>query len=215
MTSLKKGLLVALEGIDGTGKTTLIRQLEEYFSKRGLSVRTLREPTDGKYGQEIRRLGREGRHQVTPEQELDLFIRDRIEDCEKNIRPALAKNELVLIDRYYFSTVAYQGALGLETDRIWEMNEKIAVIPDLVLILDLPVDRSLKRITDHRKDEHDDFEKADFLEKAREIFISMNRPYICLIDADRDPESVFSDIREKIERLIGEHLSLPTDTGKS
>ena len=73
---LSKGLLIAIEGIDGSGKSTQAKHLAQHFTETGLTVRTLREPTDGHFGQEIRRLAREGRHQVTPEQELELFIQD-------------------------------------------------------------------------------------------------------------------------------------------
>lgn len=206
MKQLKKGLLIAIEGTDGAGKSTQAKRLRDYFLRQGILTRYLREPTDGKYGREIRRLAREGRRQVTPEQELELFIQDRIEDCEKNIRPALKNHELVLIDRYYFSTVAYQGALGLEPEEIWKRNETIAVIPDLVLILDMPVEKGLRRITHQRGDVHDDFEKTDFLEKVRDIFQEMNRSYIHHLSADRDPELVFEDMRLLIETLVDKYI---------
>jgi dTMP kinase len=199
---LSKGCLVAIEGIDGSGKSTQAKRLARYFSQTGLTVRVLREPTDGPCGQEIRRLAREGRRQVTPEQELELFIQDRIEDCRKNIRPALERRELVLIDRYYFSTIAYQGALGLDTEEIRRRNEKIAVIPDLVLILDLPVKKGLARIVNQRGDRHDDFEKSDFLMRVRSIFRSMAWPYVKHISADRDQELVFEEMKTYIEALI-------------
>ncbi|MFC1568882.1 dTMP kinase [bacterium] len=205
MTALKKGLLVAIEGTDGTGKSTQALRLKQHFSDQGLETKYLREPTDGKYGREIRRLAQEGRHQVTPEEEMELFIMDRIEDCEKNIHPALANHELIIIDRYYFSTIAYQGALGLDTDEIWKRNETIAIIPDMVLILDMPIEKALQRITQQRGDTHDDFEKADFLHKAQAIFQSMNRSYIHHLSADRDPDEVFEEMRDLITELIVEY----------
>lgn len=206
MKQLKKGLLIAIEGTDGAGKSTQAKRLKDFFLCQGIPTRYLREPTDGKYGQEIRRLAREGRRQVTPEQELELFIQDRIEDCKNNIQPALNNNELVLIDRYYFSTVAYQGALGLDPKEIWRRNETIAVIPDLVIILDMPVEKGLKRITDQRGDLHDDFEKTDFLEKVRSIFQSMHRPYIHHLSADRNPYEVFEEMRVIIESIVEKNI---------
>ncbi|MBN2102816.1 dTMP kinase [bacterium] len=206
MTALKKGLLIAIEGIDGTGKSTQSLRLKTYFSNQGIASQYLREPTGGKYGLEIRRLAREGRRQVTPEQELELFIKDRIEDCDNNIRPALERKKLVLIDRYYFSTIAYQGALGLDIEEIRKRNEAIALIPDLVLILDMPVEKALQRIIHERGDVHDDFERADFLKKVQAIFQSMDRPYIHYLSADRDPDAVFEEMRDKIEALIKNHV---------
>ena len=202
---LSKGLLIAIEGIDGSGKSTQAKHLAQHFTGTGLTVRVLREPTDGPCGQEIRRLAREGRRQVTPEQELELFIQDRIEDSLKNIRPALDRRELVIIDRYYFSTIAYQGALGLDTEEIRLRNEEIAVIPDLVLILDLPVEKGLERIIDQRGDRHDDFEKSDFLTHVRAIFRSMAWPYVKHVSADRDPPLVFEEMKTSIEDLIEEY----------
>ncbi len=201
MKSWKKGLFVAVEGIDGTGKSTQTKRLAAYFRDYG-PVALLREPTDVPYGRKIRRIAREGRHLITPQEELELFIQDRMEDCEQNIRPALARGELVLIDRYYFSTIAYQGALGLDTGEIRRRNEAVAVIPDLVLILDLPVEQGLARITHQRGDSHDDFEKADFLEKVRIIFQSMQWPYVRHLSAERDPDLVFEEMKQHIMKLI-------------
>jgi dTMP kinase len=199
---LSKGLLVAIEGIDGSGKSTQGKSLARHYTQTGLTVCLLREPTNGPFGQEIRRLAREGRHQVTPEQELELFVQDRIEDCRNNIRPAVERGELVLIDRYYFSTIAYQGALGLDTEEIRRRNETVAVIPDLVLILDIPVEKGLSRIVNQRGDLHDDFEKSDFLMRVRSIFQSMAWPYVKHISADRDQESVFEEMKKNIDELI-------------
>ena len=133
---LKKGILIAVEGIDGAGKTTQVRRLKDHFSRIGLSVVTYKEPTDGNYGQLIRKLAKDGRDNVTPEDEMELFLKDRKEDCNINIKPSLEKNKLVLMDRYYFSSIAYQGSRGLDVNHIWNKNEKIAIIPDLVIILD-------------------------------------------------------------------------------
>ncbi|MCX7017301.1 MAG: dTMP kinase, partial [Candidatus Sumerlaeota bacterium] len=124
-----RGLLVVLEGIDGTGKSTQARRLAEALEARGHTTRVLREPTDGPHGSELRRMAREGR--TDPQRERALFIADRREDVERNIRPALARGEIVVMDRYYFSTVAYQGARGLDPDELRAENEAFAPKPDL------------------------------------------------------------------------------------
>lgn len=107
----RKGLLIAFEGIDGTGKTTQIELLAEILRQRGLSVVATREPTDGQYGRKIRELYK-NRKSVTPEEELALFLDDRREHVAQVIAPALASGKVVLTDRYYYSTAAYQGAAG-------------------------------------------------------------------------------------------------------
>ena len=107
---LKKGVLIAIDGIDGSGKTTQTIILFERLRKNGYPVVHLHEPTEGVWGQKIKDLAANGRHRVTAETEFDFFFQDRLEDVEKNILPTLKKKKIVIMDRYYFSNVAYQGA---------------------------------------------------------------------------------------------------------
>jgi dTMP kinase len=141
----KKGFLFVIEGIDGAGKSTQVRMLRRKLRAQGFDAAVLREPTSGRFGREIRRKARTA-GSLTPEQELDLFLRDRRENVEKRIRPGLLAGRVLLMDRYYFSTVAYQGAKGLDPVRIRRLNEAFAPKPDLVFILDLPAGRGLERI---------------------------------------------------------------------
>ena len=143
---LNKGILVAIEGIDGAGKTTQAFKLRDYYRQLGIKTTYLKEPTNSEYGQQIRNLAIYGRNSISPEDELELFIKDRIYDCQYFIKPALQKKELVIIDRYYFSSIAYQGALGLDIEYILKRNEKIAVKPDIVIIIDVAVIIGLSRI---------------------------------------------------------------------
>jgi dTMP kinase len=189
-----RGLLIVLEGIDGTGKTTQSKRLTGWLNANGRPAVWLKEPTDGPFGRRIRNLARDGRHTVTPEQELELFIRDRTENCRDNIRPALQGGQCVVMDRYYFSSAAYQGALGLDPETILERNEEIAVIPDLVILMDMPVKAGLERISKIRNSVHDHFEGEAYLEKVRALFLGIRRPFIRVVDASADPESVFNAI---------------------
>ena len=122
MHTLPNGLLIALEGIDGTGKTTQLKMLAEVLLSLGYDVVATREPTDGRYGQRIRQVLRD-RSSMTPQEELELFLLDRKEHVTTIINPGLAAGKIVLTDRYYLSTVAYQGALecvstGIEASAI-------------------------------------------------------------------------------------------------
>ena len=103
------GLFIVFEGIDGTGKTTQLHLLAEKLRQRGYAVVSTREPTEGVYGQKIRELFVD-RGAASPERELELFIADREQHVKETIEPALADGCIVLSDRYYLSTVAYQGA---------------------------------------------------------------------------------------------------------
>ena len=162
------GLLVVLEGIDGGGKTTLRAALAARVRAAGREVVETKEPTDGPIGQAIRALARTGRAAVTPEDELQLFLDDRAEHVRAVVRPALARGAVVLQDRSYFSTIAYQAERGLDPAMIRARCEAIAPRPDVLFVLDLPVDDALARIT--RRGAADDFEHRAVLERLRAVF---------------------------------------------
>ena len=170
---LSNGILIAFEGIDGTGKSTQCRMLGEYLSGKGISNISLAEPTKGEWGLKIRRLLSQGRNGVSPEEELQWFLNDRKEDVELNINPALKAGKVVLMDRYYYSTAAYQGALGFDPQKIRKDNEKFAPLPDRVLIFHNPPEKSLQRIEISRG-EKSAFEKRDYLIDVQNIFKSFS-----------------------------------------
>ncbi len=194
------GILVAFEGIDGTGKSTQIRLLQKALEQRGMTVVALREPTDGPHGREIRRMAAEGR--PDPQRERELFVADRREDVAQNIHPALAKGAVVLLDRYYYSTMAYQGARGVNPDEILVENESFAPRPDLLVILELPVEDALKRVIAGRGDQPDLFEQAEYLQTVKEQFNRIEHPYMMRMDARRPPEEICSEILEGLNRLL-------------
>ena len=200
--TLQSGVLIAIDGIDGAGKTTQTTILKDYYTEIGFNVSTFKEPTNGFYGRRTKELAANGRHVITPEEELELFINDRIEDCKFNIIPALEAKNIVVVDRYYFSTIAYQGALGLDIDKIIELNENIAVIPNLVFILNIPVKEAMRRIVKIRNDKVNYFEKAPYLSKVDAIFKRMRAPHLHHIDGMKSIDDVFLSIKEIIDRYI-------------
>src|SRR3954447_9789468 len=160
---IPRGFLVAVEGIDGSGKTTQVERLARYCDEKRLTYILSKEPTSGKYGQLIRNSASSGRLSV--EEELDIFLKDRREHVEQVINPALAKEKIVILDRYYFSTAAYQGAHGADPELILAANEQFAPRPDLLVILDVPAEVGVERIR-RRGDEPNKFESISSLEKA-------------------------------------------------
>ena len=202
---LTKGLLIAIEGIDGAGKTTLVNKLLLHYQSKGFKCSKYKEPTDGRYGQMIRHLAKHGREGITPQDEMELFLKDRIENRKINIEPDLEANHLVFLDRYYFSSIAYQGARGLDINLIKSENEKIAIIPDMVLILDLAVRIGLSRIRNFRNEIPNHFEQEDLLEKARHFFQEMKAEYIQMIDSSVDEDSVFHHARNIVDSIIAPH----------
>ena len=199
---LSRGVFIAVEGVDGAGKTTQVMRLKEHFYRKGIPVSTFKEPTDGRYGQMIRQIGLIGRHLYTPDEELDLFLSDRKEDLEKNIIPAIQRKELVIIDRYYFSNIAYQGALGVDKEHILIENEKIALKPDLVIILNCAVRVGLSRIRNSRNETPNHFEKEEYLEDVKKIFLSMSGPAIQIIDSTPDEDTVFNHVKNIVQDVI-------------
>lgn len=164
------GFLVVLEGIDGSGKTTLAGRLAEVLAADGTEVILTAEPTHGPLGQQIRAMARGGRAGVSPSEELALFHEDRRQHVAEVVRPALARGATVIQDRSYFSTVAYQGERGIDRSQILAESQVIAPTPDLLLVVDLPVEIALARIAEARQGGADDFEKASSLARVREVF---------------------------------------------
>lgn len=199
MRNTRTGLLIAFEGIDGTGKTTQLPMLADYLWAKGKDVIVTREPTDSAYGRRIRELylSRAG---VTPEEELELFLQDRQLHVKELIRPALKAGRIVLTDRYYYSTAAYQGANGLDPQAILARN-RFAPRPDLVILLTMPPELSAERICKGRGEQLNAFEQLAYLRRVAEIFASFTEPWICRIDAVQPIASVHEQIRNALSRL--------------
>ena len=195
---LKNGLLVVLEGIDGAGKTTQCERLAARLRDEEWDVERLREPTDGPHGRRIRELARAGREGVTAREELDLFLEDRRENVRLNVRPALQRGAIVLLDRYYYSTIAYQGARGLDPDLIRRENEEFAPPADVLFYLAIPAELAGDRIEGNRGVERDLFEKEEYLRKVQAMFDAMQDPQLVRVDATADADAVFVQLWEKI-----------------
>lgn len=197
---LRKGILIVFEGIDGSGKSTQGRRLLRRLRALGHEAVSFREPTRGKWGRMIKRMAKEA-GSLTPEEELDLFVKDRQENVRKNLRPALAERKVIILDRYYFSTIAYQGAKGIPPVRIRRLNEKFAVKPDLVFILDIEAARGLGRIH-HRKRKDLLFERARYLARVRRIFRGFKGRKFVHLDAGLPKDELSEMIASRVLRLL-------------
>lgn len=183
-------MLIAIEGIDGAGKTTNAWFLKEELERRGFKVVVLKEPTNSIWGRKIKETVTK---RLDPEEELELFILDRKYDVEHNILPALKEGKIVIMDRYYYSNIAYQGATGLDIEEIKRRNEEIAPKPDLVILLDVDPKKGVERIK-NRGDHPNKFEDLEYLQKVRDIFLSIKDDNIVLVDANRELEEVKKDV---------------------
>jgi len=201
---LSKGILIALEGIDGTGKSTQAKRLVTALVGRGYSVAFSREPTGGPHGRRILEASKSERS-LTPEEEVGLFIADRRAHIEDLIAPALEENLVVILDRYYYSSVAYQGVLeGMTPEKVREANEAFAPKADLWLILDVDAETGLSRI-DKRGEGTTSFERAEYLEKVRTVFESLTGPNVEHVDASRSEDEVARDLEEIVVELCARY----------
>ncbi len=187
---MPRGFLIALEGIDGAGKSTQARLLARALEQRGFQVRLTREPSDGPRGAEIRKYLGSGQRTLSPAQELALFMADRREHVGRVVAPALAAGQVVVSDRSYYSSAAYQGALGLEVAAIIAANEAFAPRPDLVFLLTLPVTLGLTRRRQDSGSLLQVSETREYLERVSAIYDSLRGPHIHRVDAERPAQEV-------------------------
>ncbi|WP_049621087.1 dTMP kinase [Frateuria defendens] len=197
------GLLIAVEGIDGAGKTTLAHTLAKQLRACGIAVTLSKEPTTGPWGTKLRTSASEGR--LSPEEELRLLLLDRRQHVDSLIKPALARDEIVILDRYYPSTAAYQGAEGMPVPEILAQNA-FAPAPDLTLILDLQPAQGLARIR-ARGDVPNHFETAENLTRCRDIFLTMDLPSRVVLDASHSFDQVHAAAWNAILRVATEKLA--------
>lgn len=197
MIRLSRGVLVAFEGIDGAGKTTQARAFHDALTAAGVDVVLTKEPTNGPHGRRLRASARTGR--LPADEELALFMADRREHVADELQPALDRGAVILIDRYYPSTVAYQGARGLDTDELLAANEQIAPRPDLLLIFDIDPALGLARVRG-RGDVADLFEVPAALAEARRIFATLDGPHVLHLDARHPIADVSATIADALLR---------------
>ena len=187
-----------LEGIDGTGKSTLARSLAAHLTTHGHTVILSREPTDGPWGKKLRDSATTGR--LTPQEELDCFLNDRRDHVQNLILPTLQKGHTIILDRYYFSTMAYQGARGFDPKQIRKDNEAFAPPPHILIILDLDIPTALQRIG-ARGDTANQFEQTEALRKCRDIFLTLqHEPFAHIINASSPPEKILTQALQIISK---------------
>lgn len=196
------GRLVVFEGLDGCGKSTQLERAAARLRAGGHDPFVTREPTDGAWGRRIREMAKSGRA-VAPEEELRWFVEDRREHAERELHPALDDGRLVLCDRYFVSSVAYQGARGLDWRAILAESEAEFPLPDLVLLFAIAPEQGLERVHARGGELETVFERADFLERVAKIFAAIDRPYLERIDATGPPDEVEALTREALVRRLG------------
>ena len=196
-----KGKLIVLEGIDGAGKSTLAKNLYKSLLKEGRPSILTFEPTKGRYGAKLREsfLSKE---RLSPEKELELFVLDRKEHLRDVVLPALKEGKIVICDRYYFSTIAYQGARGMDTAKIRKINEEFAPPPHLLFIVELEPEEAVLRIKEKRGEAPNSFEGLKYLKRVDFIFKGFPDPFIERLDGALSEEKLLEAAFEKVHSLL-------------
>jgi dTMP kinase len=203
MTTHAPGLLITFEGGEASGKTTQSELLAIHLEAGGWKVLRLREPGGTRLGEEVRRLLLERDEDLTPEAELLLFLAARAELVRRVVHPALAEGAVVICDRFSDSTYAYQGyGRGLDLDTVRRLDRWATggLVPDLTVLLDLPVELSRRRLGA----DNDAFEREDdaFHERVREGYFALasQEPTRWLVlDASLDAQTIANLIVERVQ----------------
>jgi len=215
---MKRGLFITLEGIDGTGKSTQLRLLVQHLKKRGFAVRVTREPGGTIVGERIRRiLLASATTRLAPLAELALMYAARAQHLKEVIRPALAKGEIVVSDRYNDASLAYQGygrELGVKTVRAFDRIICAQTQPDLTIVLDLAPRLSLQRTQgrqSRRKSKQERFELQgmSFHKRVREGYLAIARKEshrVKVVPADGPVAEIQAEIRKLVDAFLARRM---------
>ena len=202
-------MFISFEGIEGSGKSSLLENLKKYYLKKELEVIFTKEPGGTELGKDIMGILLNPESSISSEAELLLLMADRIEHVTTIINPNLKKNKIIFCDRYIDSTIAYQGkGRNLSEDKIKELIDILNLpIPDLTILLDLPVEDGLLRA--NKRNELDRFEKEDinFHKSIRKSYLDLQKKdpkRIFLFDSSISENKLFENVLNFIEKKIHE-----------
>jgi len=203
------GVLITLEGVEGSGKTTQMMRLERWLRRQGWKVEHTREPDGTRLGVAVRRLFEHPGVHPKPLVEVFLFMAARQQHVAEKIRPWLDRGRVVLCDRYADATVAYQGyGRGVDPDLIRELNARATsgVMPDLTLLFDLDPAAGLQRNrTQGRRLDRFEREKLAFHRRVRQGYLEILRAEpkrVRLINAGAPPDVVETEVRTLVEEFL-------------
>ena len=180
-------MFIVFEGIDGSGKSSVIQRLKEDLEASGRKVMVTAEPTTGTVGKFVAET--DG---LSPEAEALLFTADRAIHTDQ-VKKWMSEGYVVISDRYFGSTLAYQSAAGMDIEWLKAINSKVTIRPDVTILMDIDPEVSLKRVTE--RGETSRFEKLEYLRKVREAYLSVGEEFgFVKVDADRDRDTVAEEV---------------------
>ncbi len=187
---MKKGVFICVEGLDASGKTTHAHRLVRNLRREGFDALYTTEPSLGEIGRFIRTYILQRERRVPSVVEALLFAVDRVDHVEKEVKPALEEGKIIVSDRYVYSSLAYQGAAGLDIEWIEEIN-RLALIPDLAIYIDVPPEVVVKRM--RRKKSV--MERLGTQRRVREVYMKfVENGRLVRVDGNRRKNEVAKDI---------------------
>ena len=200
---MRKGRFIVLYGIAASGKTTQMKLIGKWLKDLGYDVLLTKEPTNSEIGILLKRIVR-GERNFPRRGLVYLFIADRMDHVENVIKPALNDGKIVICERYYLDTIAYQMLEGYSKEFLEKINI-VDLYPDMSIFLDISVEESIKRM-ERLSEVRKIYEKRDILEKVRKNFLRLIEEYnktgrdrIIIVNGERPIEDVFEEIKEKIK----------------
>ncbi|MDH7476854.1 MAG: dTMP kinase [Candidatus Bathyarchaeota archaeon] len=195
-----KDCFICIEGLDGCGKTTQTRLLVRRLKKMGYAAVYTAEPSSGKIGQFIKKYCLHGGKRVSAIVEALLFAADRFEHVNNEIIPALNKGKIVVSDRYVYSSLAYQGAAGLDLKWIEAIN-KHALRPDLAIFIDVEPEIAIKRL----KSKKSVMENLETQKKVRSVYLDfVQKGELVRIDGNNCKAEVAETILNVVTNFLEE-----------
>lgn len=196
----KRGVFICIEGIDASGKTTQAYRLVRNLRLRGLDALYTTEPSAGEIGKIIRDYVLDRKKRMPAALEALLFAADRVDHLEKEIKPALKEEKIVICDRYVYSTMAYQGAADLDLKWIEKIN-RFALFPDMALFIDVSPEVVIKRMLS--KSKKSVMETLKNQTRVCEVYLRMvNEGRLMRIEGNNSVEVVASEILKTVSRFL-------------
>ena len=201
-------MFITFEGIEGCGKSTQAKKLADFLRKQNYKVLLTREPGGPKISEQIRDiLLNPENEEMLPETELLLYLSSRCQHTGEWIIPALKQNEIVISDRYYDSSLAYQGAArNIDLKKILEINTfaTFSLKPDITFLIDLPVEKGLDRLVKNKIDRMEK-ESIEFHKRVRNHFLDIAKndtKRLKIIDGKKNIEEIHNKIKQIIIKIL-------------
>ncbi|MCK4809477.1 MAG: dTMP kinase [Candidatus Omnitrophica bacterium] len=200
----RKAFFITLEGLEASGKSSVISFLQRHFKKEGFSVKIFREPGSTKVGEELRRMLLDKKSKISKYTELLLYVAARTQLIEEKLKSSLEKYDMVICDRFYDSTIAYQR-YGLKLGKIAEKTVRLFTLginPDLTILLDSDVKKSLGRVKNKDRIESRPMNFHQRLRRGYKAIAREEPGRVEIVNSRRDLKTIYEDVKNLVTRRL-------------